>query len=150
MVHVREGKPGDIPALVDVWERSIKASFTFMPEEEFAKDKPRVKEELETLPFWVAEVDGKPAGFICMEGYYVAEIFTDPECKGKGLGTVLIAAAQKARPGGQLVVHCKEQNESGLAFYLAKGFKQIDRWEKDKHGKPYPTLHLVLDPPDAR
>ncbi len=47
------------------------------------------------------------------------------------------------RSTAPLRVEVNEQNDAGLAFYLARGFSLVSRSETDRDGRPFPLLHLA-------
>lgn len=47
----------------------------------------------------VAKVDGAPAGMIDLNGSHIENLFVDPLHQGRGIGSALLAAAERTCPG---------------------------------------------------
>ena len=71
-------------------------------------------------------------------------LFIAPQARGKGVGTLL--ASHAIRVQGATKVDVNEQNEQALGFYKHLGFEVIGRSSLDGQGKPYPLLHMRLNP----
>jgi putative acetyltransferase len=74
---------------------------------------------------WVAEVDGAVAGFIAFAKEWVNHVYVAPRFQGCGVGTQLLALAQRASPSLQLWVF--EVNQPALWLYERRGFRVIER-----------------------
>ena len=148
MIAIRQGAAADIPALMDLWRRSVEATHTFLTPSDIDALEPEGRQALGTLEVRVAEMNGVPAGFMVMNDTMIEALFIDPDYMGKKLGTRFIKHARELRGRDkELRLDVNEANSDALAFYLAKGFKQVGRSETDNAGRPWPLLHLVL-PPD--
>lgn len=76
----------------------------------------------------VAEVRGRPAGFLARDGAEICALYVARLARKRGIGTALLQAAQAAqaeRP--RLWLHCRADNSSARNFYAAHGFTQMDR-----------------------
>ncbi|MCD8349160.1 MAG: GNAT family N-acetyltransferase [Planctomycetaceae bacterium] len=146
---MRLGILDDIPAMTAVWRRSVEASHRFLTPADIDMLEQEVEDALAGLDLWVAEAGGRIAGFMAMHGDMVEALFIDADCMGMGLGTRFIAHARDVvGRENPLRVDVNEQNTDAVAFYLAKGFRQIGRSETDGMGRPWPLLHLRLVPPE--
>ena len=134
-----ETPPADI--LTEIWERSVRATHTFITEDEIAMFRPQVREMLLAIRPFVLRVDGVPSGFLALNEQYVEALFIDPPLFCKGLGGRLLRAAIEA---GATTVDVNEENPGALAFYLASGFRQTGRSPLDPSGLPHPIIHLAL------
>lgn len=149
MMLLRKARAGDTAALLDIWERSVRATHRFLTEDDIAFYHPLVKQGLEALECWLTEAEGGVAGFMLLNGPRVEALFVDPAHMGKKIGTRLLSKARElAGPGVALRVDVNEQNPDALRFYLARGFKQEGRSEIDTAGRPFPLLHLRLEAED--
>ncbi|MDR1535647.1 MAG: acetyltransferase [Planctomycetota bacterium] len=145
MITIRTGANGDIPALADIWRRSVTATHTFLTPNDIDALESEVRQGLGMLELYVAEDDGVPKGFMAMHANMIEALFLDPAYMGKKLGTRFIEYAKELRGRDtELQVDVNEQNPEALGFYLAKGFKQTGRSDIDSAGRPWPLLHLVL------
>ena len=72
----------------------------------------------------VAEDDSGIASFLGRRGEEVGQLYTRPDCIGKGAGTQLIEAA-KASGVAVLQLWCFQANARARRFYEARGFRAI-------------------------
>jgi putative acetyltransferase len=141
---VRPARASDRAALLDLWERSARATHRFLTENDIAALRPFVAQELasDALDWWILESAGHaPVAFLGLAARSIEGLFVDPDHLGKGAGTLLVAHAQSLI-GGALTVDVNEQNEDARRFYEARGFKVIGRSDLDSEGRPFPILHL--------
>ena len=147
LLAIRKGAPGDIPALVALWRRSVEATHAFLTGGDIDLLEPQVRDGLAQMELWVADAGDGPAGFMGMDGNLIEALFIDPDRMGRRLGSGFIHHARKLRGDGvELRVDVNEDNPDALAFYLARGFKQVGRSDTDSAGRPWPILHLALQP----
>lgn len=142
MNSIKRCDENDYLALADVWERSVRATHTFLSEEDITG----IRQALVPLYFpavelYGIEAGGALAGFIGLSGEKIEMLFIDDRHRGNGLGSRLIdhAVALGARS-----VDVNEQNPLALGFYLSKGFTVDSRNPLDADGRPFPILHLSL------
>jgi len=135
----------DHEQLVDVWLRAVQATHHFLTEEDIQFYHQMVSGGvLRQVELWTyLNTDGKPAGFIGLDGAQVEMLFVDPAYHGKGIGSSLLAHAIQLK-GRALTVDVNEQNAGAAGFYKHYGFIQTGRSELDGSGKPFPLLHLRL------
>jgi putative acetyltransferase len=140
---IRRSLPNDRDVLVDIWLRSVRATHTFVAEEDIQFFLPLVRDvALTELEVWVLGSDtGVLMGFMGLSGAKVEALFLAPEFLRKGGGRRLILHAQELK--GRLKVDVNEQNLDALHFYEACGFVVEGRSEVDSAGKPYPILHMA-------
>lgn len=74
----------------------------------------------------------------------VEMLFVDPAFQRRGVGRALLDFARQRWP--RLFLDVNEQNNAAARFYFKYGFVIIGRSELDGQGKPYPLLHLRLQP----
>ena len=143
MVAIRLSRPQDLPALFRVWENAVRATHSFLLEEDLVFYAREVRDQyLPAHRFWVATgVDDEPLGFMGMTGSKIDALFVDPSCHGRGIGRALVDHA--ASLAGDLTVDVNEQNGGARSFYEKLGFRRIGRSDLDEAGQPYPILHLA-------
>ena len=89
----------------------------------------------------MAELHGEPVGFalyhgmystfMARPGIYLEDLYVNPACRGKGIGTaLLIHLAQHALATGQgrLDWSCRTRNEPSLTFYRNLGARELQEW----------------------
>jgi putative acetyltransferase len=144
MSHIRRGRSADTAALVELWERSVRATHDFLAEADIVALRPLVEEALGdgALELWIlADEDDEPIGFMGLSGDDIAALFLEPAHRGQGGGRRLVAHAQTLRRG-DLTVDVNEQNPAAVGFYEALGFAVVGRSPVDDAGRPFPLLHL--------
>lgn len=142
--QIRRGRAAETAALVELWERSVRATHDFLEEADIVALRPLVGEALvdDALELWVLTDDGDDAiGFMGLVDADIAALFLDPARRGQGGGRRLVAHAQELR-GGELTVDVNEQNHQARGFYEALGFAVVGRSPVDDAGRPFPLLHL--------
>lgn len=132
----------DYLTLVEIWERSVRATHFFLREEDIIE----IKSSL--VPLYFPNVDlysvsdnGRLTGFIGLNADVIEMLFVDSQFRGRGYGSLLIDFAKQR---GATKVDVNEQNVSAFEFYKSKGFRLIGRDETDESGRPYPIFHLSL------
>ena len=117
IVRVQERHPVLIHALLDIWERSVRATHLFLSDGEIESIKeyvPRALMGVENLT--VAEnEDGQPVAFMGTESGTLEMLFITPEERGKGLGKRLLRYGIGHFGVKELAVN--EQNPQAKGFY---------------------------------
>lgn len=146
---IRRATPTDRDALVDIWLRSVRATHTFLSEEDIQSLLPPTRDYLtsDESELWVlCSYSGAVMGFMGMSGSKVEALFLAPEFHRCGGGRRLVRHAQELR--GELTVDVNEQNPAARRFYEACGFVVEGRSELDDAGRPFPLLHMRLPAPN--
>ena len=127
--------------LLAVWERSVRATHTFLTAEEIARINEYVPSALAQVPVLVALTDhGVPAAFMGLAGDKLEMLFVAPESRGQGLGRRLIRYGMDRHALREVSVN--EQNPQAVGFYEHMGFQTYRRTERDEQGGPYPLLYM--------
>ena len=144
MMHVRRARVEDRGQLLELWERSVRATHHFLSESDIATLRPLVAEELaaEAVDWWVLlSPAGAHMGFLGCAGDTIEALFIDAAHQRQGGGKFLVAHAQRLS-AGSLSVDVNEQNEDAVRFYQALGFVVTRRSPTDAGGRPFPILHM--------
>ena len=147
--HVRPARVEDCERLLELWERSVRATHHFLEDSDIVALRPLVAEELHSDEFdwWVlVSATGGPIGFLGYASDTIEALFIDPDYHGQGGGKFLVAHAQ-GLSAGALAVDVNEQNEAALGFYEALGFSVAGRSPTDAGGRPFPVLHMKREAP---
>ena len=102
--------------LLHIWERSVRATHTFLSCAEIEKIKSYVPQALQDVQSIVVakDEDDAVAAFLGVEGKIVNEVTVN------------------------------EQNAQAVGFYKKMGFKTYKRTELDEQGDPYPLLYMRM------
>src|SRR5262245_51987190 len=126
---IRRMDATDRGALLALWERSVRATHTFLGELDIAFYRPLTAEYLAATDteIWVlADASAAPMGFLGLGEHSIDALFLDPEYRGRSAGRLLVAHAQEILSGA-LTVDVNEQNDGGRRFYEALGFVVVGR-----------------------
>ena len=142
--HLRPLRAGNIAALADLWVASWQEA---MPTIDFAVRRDWIVAFLgapahETL---VAEIAGRPAGFVTLEGGYLHQLVVARESKGRGLATVLLDAA-KARAIDGLRLDVNQANARAVRFYEREGFCKVGEGVNQASGLATWTMAWAAPP----
>ena len=144
IVELESRTPECLDRLLEVWERSVKATHTFLSGGEVEAIKAYVPQALREVPRLVAGEDerGVPIGFLGADGQRLEMLFLLPEARGKGLGRALLQYGMDRYGLRELAVN--EQNPQARGLYERMGFHVYRRTETDEQGGPYPLLYMRL------
>lgn len=133
-----------LPALLPVWEASVRATHLFLSDAEIKAIKEYVPQAMQgAAHLIVAENDrGEPAAFMGTEGGRREQLFLSPAERGKGLGRQLLQYGIEHYGVSEVTVN--EQNPQAVGFYQHMGFQTYQRTDHDEEGNPYPLLYMRL------
>ncbi len=136
-------KETEYKILTQIWENSVRATHTFLSEEDINFFKPELKKYLYKVNlFAYKDKLGNICGFIGIDEDKVEMLFIDSKYFKKGIGKKLLKYAIENYGTSKLDVN--EQNENAVDFYKHLGFEVISRSDRDGFGKPFPILHMSL------
>ncbi|HVR53851.1 MAG TPA: acetyltransferase [Pseudorhodoferax sp.] len=141
-MNIRTARPEDHPALLGIWEQSVRASHDFLSEQDIQALVPIVRDQaLPGLEVWVlCDEASAPIGFMGLDGNKLEALFIAPGSFRQGCGKFMLEHARTLK--GPLQVDVNAQNPRAVAFYLAHGFVVAGRSPTDAQGQPFPLLHL--------
>lgn len=142
--EVKERTPLLLRQLLEIWERSVRATHFFLSESEIRSIKKYVPQVLEGISRLVIAVEesGLPVAFMGIDEKKLEMLFIAPEVRGKGYGKKLLQYGIENHDVHELAVN--EQNPQAKGFYEHMGFQVYKRTERDEQGKPYPLLYMRL------
>lgn len=134
----------DMDNILDAWESSVRATHTFLSEEDIISIKPQVKEGVYYVSKLVCVRDDKGTiqAFMGVHDSKIEMLFVSDDCRGKGIGKRLIEYAINSL--NIKYVDVNEQNTQGIGFYKHMGFDIFKRSDLDEQGNPFPILHMKL------
>ena len=141
---ITDRTPQLMEQLLEVWERSVRATHLFLSAGEIAEIKTYVPQALREVPHLIVawEAEGIPVGFMGVDGQKLEMLFLAPEERGKGLGRELVQYGMERFDIREVTVN--EQNPQARGFYERMGFCVCQRSELDEQGRPYPILTMRL------
>ncbi len=130
---VRAYVPADVDALIDLFRQAVRRTairdYTEAQVMAWAPDvveRERWVERRASRPTWVAEIDGRIAGFIDLEpDGHVDMMYVHPEFKGRGVATALMAKLEEAAAAQKLGRLYTEASITAKPFFEKKGFRVI-------------------------
>jgi putative acetyltransferase len=132
----------DFDTLTEVWEASVRATHSFLTEDNIQYFKPLVRKEF--LPAvelrCVRDEDFRPIGFLGVANGKIEMLFIRPDMRGRGIGKQLLTYAVEEMNAREVDVN--EQNEQAVGFYKRMGFAVVGRTDVDGMGKPFPLLQM--------
>lgn len=132
----------DYVSLAKIWERSVRATHSFLSEESIREIKSAlISEYFPNVSLFAIVDNGIFVGFIGLDADKIEMLFIDSNRLRQGYGSALIDFAIQI---GATKVDVNEQNREATLFYQTKGFKTVGRDDTDEAGRPYPILHLSL------
>lgn len=135
----------DHATLLDIWEKSVRATHDFLPETMILALKPLIMNEyFHHVALYKYVIEHKIVGFLGSSSDNIEMLFILPEYRRSGIGKALLDFAVT-----QLQIYkvdVNEQNLQAVQFYQKMGFQTMSRSELDGQGNPYPLLHLHISP----
>ena len=144
ILEVTDRTPDLINRLLEVWERSVRATHLFLSDAEIKSIKEYVPQALNGISHLVIAKDDTdcPVAFMGIEDGTLEMLFIAPEERGKGLGKRLIQYGIENYDVERLAVN--EQNPQAKGFYEHMGFHVYKRTDLDEQGNPYPLLYMSI------
>ena len=142
ILEVADRTPDLINQLLEVWEKSVRATHLFLSDREIKNIKEYVPQALNGIAHLMIAADeaGRAVAFMGIEDSTLEMLFISPEERGKGLGKRQIQYGIENYSVERLAVN--EQNPQAKGFYEHMGFHVYKRTDLDKQGNPYPLLYM--------
>lgn len=146
MILINNVQKNELTTLIELWEASVKATHSFLPEQAINELKPLILNEYFSMVTLFCSRDEQQTitGFAGINEHKLEMLFIDPEQRGKGIGKALLNYA--INEFNITEVDVNEQNPQAVGFYQHLGFKVISRSPTDGQGNPYPLLHMRYQP----
>jgi ribosomal protein S18 acetylase RimI-like enzyme len=139
---IQEGKVEDYKQLMSIWESSVKATHSFLKQEDFEFYKKVLPDAFSQVALYTLRSDNEIVAFMGISGKNLEMLFVSDKARGQGYGKRLLEDAINRLNVTKVDVN--EENKQALGFYEKFGFRIVDRSEKDSMEKDYPILHLSL------
>jgi ribosomal protein S18 acetylase RimI-like enzyme len=129
-IHIRRYQPADLEQTVSVWHASKRHAFAYVAVQQrytLAEDTAYFRDVVVVqCVVWLAEVTGRLAGLLALQGQYIDQLFVAVELQRQGVGSALLQKAREQSPHG-LRLHTFRKNTTARAFYEKHGF-QVRRY----------------------
>lgn len=145
LLMIQKAVVSDYAQIIEVWERSVRATHYFLKEEDIQFFKPLILNQyLDAVRlFCTRNTNNDITGFLGLSDDKIEMLFIDPVVHGQGLGKELVNFA--IHQHGIRKVDVNEQNEQAVGFYKHLGFQVVNRTPLDSMGKPFPILSMEID-----
>ena len=125
-MNVRLARTGESDTIAEVFIASFRG-LAFLPAIH-TDDQIRVWIRDQMVPaheVWVAELDGRVAGYAALAGDMLGHIYVHPDEQNRGVGTALLGVVKRERNGGfRLWVF--QKNEGARRFYERHGCRLVE------------------------
>ena len=122
---IRNYQNSDLDTLMQIWLEGNLDAHDFVDPSYWQDNYELVKKELPNAHLYVDEEDGEIAGFVGMQGDYIAGIFVKSDYRGRGIGGKMIDFLKQKHDRLQLSVY--EKNEAVFNFYQKHGFRLVKK-----------------------
>jgi GNAT superfamily N-acetyltransferase len=125
-VLTRPVRTGEIDTIAEVFVASF-AGLTFLPKLHTDDDTRRwIREEMAPgHEIWVAELDGRVAGFAALSADLLGHLYVSPEMQNRTVGTALLERVKAERPDG-FRFWVFQRNEGARRFYERHGCRLVE------------------------
>lgn len=138
---IRAHTDADRERLAEIWLESSRVGHPFLPEADLLGQQAMVRDiYLSQAENWVAELDGKPVGFIGLVDAFIGGLFVTPSAHGHGLGKALVLHAAGLK--GDLEVEVYAANDTAVGFYRRLGFAETLRHDEDDEGRRLQVIRM--------
>ena len=134
-----------INELLKVWESSVRATHTFLSNDEILEIKEYVTETLRSIAHLVIETNqnNDPITFMGIGDDKLEMLFVAPEYRSSGIGRKMLTSGINNYGVTELAVN--EDNPQARGFYEHMGIVTYQRNELDDQGRPCPVLYMRLN-----
>ena len=116
--------PTEIEAIIKIWLDGNMQAHPFIQPDYWLNHTDYMRQVLPLSEVYVCEVKGEIAGFIGLDGDYIAGLFVSKQYQSLGVGTTLIEFIKQQHFTLTLAVYKK--NEKVMQFYRKQNFVVIE------------------------
>lgn len=129
-----------VEILLQLWERSVRATHLFLSDGEVKRIREYVPQALEEVEHLIVAEAGNSVAFMGVQKGRLEMLFIEPKERGKGIGKELLRYGIETYGIREVTVN--EQNPQAIGFYEQMGFEIYKRTDLDEEGNPYPLLYM--------
>ena len=150
--RLRAGVPSDAAALADLYLRARRVAVPAIPALVHGEADVRgwmAEEVVARREVWVAErcEGGGLVGLQVLDGGWVDQLYVDPDRTGEGIGSALLAEAQRVR--SHLELWTFQSNTGAQRFYERHGFEAVEWTDGRGNEERSPDVRYVWSRPPA-
>ena len=122
MISLRAATSDDTPALAALFTRTRRTCMPYLPALHTAdEDQAWMRDVVfKNCDVWLAELDGRLAGFLAVNGDLLEHLYVHPHFHNRGVGSSLLDKARELMPGG-FTLWVFQQNAQARRFYERHG-----------------------------
>ena len=143
---VRQARLEDVPVLAQLAERSYRAAFVGILEQEFLESRDAALFIERFSSSWerilVVVQQGEIAGFLLMTDGHIDMLFMDPNASGQGGGARLL---EEAEIRGAKSLECFRDNDGARRFYERHGWRVTREYEREFAGRSRSFVYYEKD-----
>ena len=117
---IRKPLPTEIEAVIKIWLDGNMQAHSFIQSDYWLNHIGYMRQVLPLSEVYVCEMEGEIAGFIGLDGDYIAGLFVGKQYQSQGIGTSLIEFIKQQHFALTLAVYKK--NEKAMRFYHKQNF----------------------------
>ncbi|MEU9116283.1 GNAT family N-acetyltransferase [Streptomyces sp. NPDC048483] len=147
-LHIRHARPTDAPDIAALHLASRRAAMPYLPPQQRTHDEVTrwIREIVLPQSRTLVAVRGPEIlGYAAVQGDLLDHLYLRPDVRRTGIGSRLLAAAQRLSPDG-LTLHVFRLNTGARAFYAHHGFTVIATGDGSDNMENLPELTLRWTP----
>jgi GNAT superfamily N-acetyltransferase len=147
LVLRRAATPSDAATAAELYLRARRAAVPAVPPLVHDDDDVRrwFREVVPERETWLAEHGGAPVAVMVLDGDELDQLYVHPDRTGRGVGSRLLALAQRSRPGG-LALWTFQSNLGAQRFYERHGFIAVERTDGSGNEERAPDVRYAWRP----
>ncbi|MGE0500051.1 MAG: GNAT family N-acetyltransferase [Rhizobiaceae bacterium] len=154
-ITIRRYAADDLDAVIGIFQRAIRevAARDYSPDQIAAWSAVERNEWEQwrlSRPAWIAEIEGRPAGFTDLEDDgHLDMMFVHPDHQGVGVATALLDAVEKHAAALGLAAIYAEASITARPFFVRRGFRIVRQGTVETGGEAFTIFHVEKDVADG-
>jgi ribosomal protein S18 acetylase RimI-like enzyme len=127
-LEIRRARSDDVDAAVGVWERARWDAQPWLEERMSHSHEDNLRQFRDVVmcesEVWLAVEGSAVVGLLAFARDKIDQLYVEPHCQGRGVGTALLDRAKELAPEG-LSLFTHQRNARARAFYERRGFRAV-------------------------